>query len=61
MSIKRSPNTVEVSNPYSTYIASSYYYLVISSYKQACYSEYIYLGRSSYSTCSKAKMPSIAE
>ncbi len=61
MSIKRSPNTIKVSNPCSTYIASSRRCLVILSYKQACYSEYIRLRQSSYSACPKAKMPSVVE
>jgi hypothetical protein len=61
MSIKRSPNTVEVSDPCSICIALGRRCLVVSTYKQACYSEYICLGRSSYSTRTKAKMPSVAE
>jgi hypothetical protein len=61
MSIKYSLNTVKVPDPCSTYIALGRCYLVISTYKQARYLEYIYLGQSSYSTCTKAKMPSIAE
>jgi hypothetical protein len=61
MSIKRSLNIIEVSDPCSTYIASGCRYLVVSSYKQARYSEYIRLRQSSYSAYSKAKMPSVAE
>jgi hypothetical protein len=61
MSIKRSSNTIKVSDPCSTYIASSRRCLVISSYKQACYLEYIRLRQSSYNARSKAKMPSIIE
>ncbi len=61
MFIKRSLNTIKVSDPYSTYIASSRRYLIISSYKRAYYSEYICLRQSSYSTRPKAKMPFVVE
>ncbi len=61
MFIKRSPNTVEVSDPCSTYIASGRRYLVILTYKRTCYSKYIRLGRSSCSAKTKTKMPSITK
>jgi hypothetical protein len=61
MSIKRSLNTIKVSDPCSTYVASGRRCLVVSSYRRARYLEYIRLRQSSYSARSKAKMPSIAE
>jgi hypothetical protein len=61
MSIKRSPNTVKVSYPYTTCISSSRRCLIMSTYKRAYCSKYIRLRRSSYSIEVKTKMSSLLE
>ncbi len=61
MFIKRSPNTIEVSDPCSTYVSSSRRCLVILTYERARYLEYIRLEQSSYSIKIKTKMPSVTK
>ncbi len=61
MFIEHSPNTVEVSDPCFTYVASGRQCLIILTYKRTRYSEYICLGRSSYSIKTKTKMPFVTK
>ncbi len=61
MFIKHSPNTVKVSNPCSTYVASGRRCLVMLTYERTRYSKYIRLGRSSYNAKTKTKMPSVTK
>jgi len=61
MFIKRSLNTIKVSDPCSTYINSGRCYLVVSTYERARCSKYIRLGQSACSARTKAKMSLVAE